>query len=262
LSAPNNPPIVTILPSQGLNQPMGMITDTNTILYVANYGASNVLLFKKCGTGPGFILNDSPYGPDDVAVTAAGGGSTGAVYVSNFAPANVTVFPLGNANYNPALTLSDPNARVGIGITVDRFGNCFWSFQDNSGLGRVDRFINCAMPGTQVALSTTINGPPGGIQFDFPANRMVLNTTPGSRSWRINSPWTGPPFLCAQATGEKPLYLSLRNNETRLYVADGGNARVLRYRYPGCNLMYPPLTAGLNASGGVTGVAVWPPAPL
>jgi hypothetical protein len=57
----NPPPIVTITASQGLNGPAGMIVAPNsTILYVANYNASNVLLFKKCGTGPGAKLLDAP----------------------------------------------------------------------------------------------------------------------------------------------------------------------------------------------------------
>jgi hypothetical protein len=254
----NPPPLYTITASQGLNLPAGMIMDQGTVLYVANFGAQKVLAFKKCGTGPGAIYQDAPFSPIDVAVSS---GSTGAVYVSNFAPANVTVFPIPSLNYVPSLTLTDPNARAGFGITVDKFNNCFWSFQDNTGQGRVDRFVNCLMPGVTIALFPVINGPPGGIQFDFPANRMLLNDQTGNSTYRIPSPWTGPPFLFPQAVGGSPFFLSLRNNQTRLYVADPGNAAVQRYKYPS-GVMQPPLTNGLSTTGGVTGVAVYPAAPL
>ena len=259
-AAPGNPaPLYTITASQGLNSPRGMIAQAGTtILYVANYGAQNVLLFKKCGTGPGATLIDAPFNPIDVAVTS---GSSGAVYVSNFTAPSVTVFPLPSANYVSALTLTDPNARSGMGITVDKFGDCFWSFLDNTGQGRVDRFVGCVMPGVTIALFTPITGAPGGVQLDFPNNRLLLDGPNANRTYRIPSPWTGSPFLFPQATGAQPAFLSLRGNEGRLYVADPGNAAVQRYTYPGAVLQVP-LTNGLTSTGGVNGVAVFPPAPL
>lgn len=258
-TSPNNPPIATITPGQGLNNPAGMIVDpVTTILYVANFSAQNVLLFKKCGTGPGATLFDAPFNPIDVAISS---GSSGAVYVSNFTAPSVTVFPLPNSNYTPSLTLTDPNARSGMGITIDKFGDCFWSFVDNSGQGRVDRFKGCLMPAIPIALFTPVNGPPGGVQLDFPNNRLLLNDQIANRTYRIPSPWTGSPFLFPQATGAQPLFLALRNNESRLYVADGANGAVQRYKYPSA-VMQGPLTNGLTAAGGVMGVTVFPPAPL
>lgn len=255
----NPPPLYTINASQGLSSPQGMISDiATTILYVANYGAQNVLLFKKCGTGPGATLIDAPFNPTDVAISP---GSSGAVYVSNDSPANVTVFPIGSPNYVPALTLTDPNASNGVGITIDRFGNCFWSFMDSSGQGQVDRFVNCTMPGVTIALFTPIVGPPGGVQLDFPANRLLVNYRGANRTHRVASPWTGPGFLFPQVTGAYPYFLSLRTNETRLYVADSRNGAVQRYIYPSGTLQLP-LTNGLTVAGFVSGVAVYPAAPL
>jgi hypothetical protein len=252
----NPAPVATITASQGLNGPAGMIVDPpGSILYVANFGAQNVLLFKKCGTGPGFTLNDSPFNPIDVAVANS---STGMVYVSNFTSPSVTVFVGGSANYTPSLTLTDPNARSGAGITIDSGGNCFWAFQDNSGQGRVDEFVNCVMPGVTLALNPTIKRA-AGIQMDFPANRMLLDDALAPRTYRIPPPYTGVPFIFPGPT-VRPLFLSLRNNETRLYVADA-NGRVRRYFYPGGGQMVP-LTNGLSSAGKVTGVSVWPPAPL
>ena len=59
----------------------------------------------------------------------------------------------------------------------------------------------------------------------------------------------------------QPVYLSLRNNETRLYVADQANGVVQRYKYPS-GLLMAPLSNSLSTAGLVTGVAVYPAAPL
>lgn len=252
----NPAPVFTITASQGLNGPAGMIVSpVSSVLYVANFNAQNVLLFKKCGTGPGAVLNDSPNNPIDVA---ASNSSTGNVYVSNFTPPSVTVFVGGNLNYTPSLTLSDTTAKSGAGITIDSSGNCFWSFQDFSGAGRVDEFVNCVMPGTLVGLTTPIQLA-AGIQMDFPGNRMLLDDTLAPRTYRFPPPYTGAPFSFLGPTN-RPIFLTLRNNETRLYVADR-SGRVRRYLYPAGGQMVP-LTNGLTAAGKVTGVSVWPPAPL
>ena len=174
----NPSPIVFITASQGLNSPAGMIVANNSqVLYVANTGAQNVLLFKRCGTGPGAVLNDSPFSPVDVAVSAAND-----VYVANSVAPSVTVFPGGAPNYNPSLTLSDSTARQGVGITIDKFGDCYWSFIDFSGLGRVDKFTGCVMPGVTLALggpsiqfAATTWTPIGRPSFEVPA----LTTTHG-----------------------------------------------------------------------------------
>jgi hypothetical protein len=253
----NPAPVFTITASQGLNGPAGMIVSPiSPVLYVANFNAQNVLLFKKCGTGPGATLNDSPFNPIDVAVANS---STGMVYVSNFTAPSVTVFVGGSLNYTPSLTLTDSTAKSGAGITIDSSGNCFWSFNDVSGMGRVDEFVNCVMPGVTLALTPVIRLA-AGIQMDFPGNRMLLDDTLAPRTYRIPPPYTGAPFSFPGPLTNRPIFLTLRNNETRLYVADG-SGRVRRYVYPAGGQMIP-LTNGLSTTGKVTGVSVWPPAPL
>jgi hypothetical protein len=160
-------------------------------------------------------------------------------------------------NYNPALTLSDSTAKSGGGISIDASGNCFWSFQDSSNVGRVDEFINCAMPGISLVLSPSI-GIAAGVQLDFPGNRLLLNDTAAGRTYRIPPPYTGAPFIFPPSL--RPMFLTLRVNEQRLYVADAVG-RVRRYTYPG-GIAQAPITTGLSGAGRVTGVSVWPPAPL
>jgi hypothetical protein len=250
----NPAPVATISPSQGLLNPEGM-TVHGSVLYVANSAGQNVLLFKKCGSGPGASLVDAPYTPVDVAVS-----SNTTVYVSNSSStvANVTVFPTGNLNYNPSLTLTDPNARSAAGITIDKFGNCFWDFIDTSGAGQVEEFPGCTMPGTVLSLFTPVRNPIGN-QMDWPSNHLVVNDAGVSMTYRIASPYTGPPF--AFGLPGFPEYLALRQNEARLYVADAKNGVVQRYKYPS-GVAQPPITNGLSPSNPPIGVAVWPPAPL
>lgn len=253
----NPSPFAFITPSQGLNSPAGMIlANNNSVLYVANTGAQNVLLFKKCGTGPGAVLNDAPFSPVDVAVSA-----TFDVYVSNSVPPSVTVFPAGNPNYNPALTLSDSTARQGWGISIDKFGNCFWSFEDVSGVGRVDKFPGCIMPGATLALGGPSITLAGGVQLDFPQNRLLAvdQLTPAIR--RFNPPSYTNVGAWVSTAGTMPVFLSLRDNEQRLYVADPLNGVVQRYKYPS-GLLLAPITNGISAASTVTGVAVYPAAPL
>jgi hypothetical protein len=253
----NPAPVAFITPSQGLNAPAGMIlANNNQVLYVANTGAQNVLLFKRCGSGPGATLNDSPLDPVDVAVS-----STNDVYVSNANAANVTVFPAGSLNYNPALTLADSTARRGVGITIDRFGNCFWSFVDFSGQGRVDKFVGCSMPGATLALGGPPIKIPGGVQLDFPQNRLLLNDEAAPATRRFNPPLYNGVGAWVSTASTTPVFLSLRNNEQRLYVADQLNGVVQRYVYPS-GALQPPITNSLSTTGMVTGVAVYPAAPL
>lgn len=253
----NPAPVAFITPSQGLNAPTGMIlANNNQVLYVANTGAQNVLLFKKCGSGPGAALNDSPYDPVDVAVSG-----TNDVYVSNANAANVTVFPAGSFTYNPALTLSDSSARRGVGITIDRFGACFWSFLDISGVGRVDKFPGCTMPGTTLALGGPPIKLPGGVQLDFPQNRLLFNDEGAPATRRFNPPLYNGVGGWVSTASTMPIFLSLRSNEQRLYVADQLNGVVQRYVYPG-GLLQPPISNSLSSTGMVTGVAVYPAAPL
>ena len=65
----------------------------------------------------------------------------------------------------PSYALSDPLAMEGIGVAFDSKGNCYWSFNNESGEGQVDEFPGCTASSTATNLNI-VTGFAGGIAFD------------------------------------------------------------------------------------------------
>ncbi len=50
-------------------------------------------------------------------------------------------------------------------MTYDKAGNCYWSYNDNSGIGQIDEFPKCASGASPINLGLSL-GFAGGIAFD------------------------------------------------------------------------------------------------
>jgi len=131
--------------TSGLSNAQGIATDRQGNAYIADSGNSEIFEY-----GPyfkGLIKTYQDYGqvPLDVDVDA----KTKLLAVSNKSTTgsgagSVSVYAGGATT--PTATLSDPDVpdARGIGIAIDRHGNCFWSLYDpGSGRSKIDEFSAC-----------------------------------------------------------------------------------------------------------------------
>jgi hypothetical protein len=128
--------------SSGLDQPGGIVTDRKGNWFIANSGASDVLVFAPGATQAFATLGDSGATPIDVAV------SKSLVAASSFSPASVAIYE-GTAT-EPSYTLTDSNALYGFGVAIDKSGNCFWAYDAQDGNAYVDEFSSCEGSAKQV----------------------------------------------------------------------------------------------------------------
>jgi hypothetical protein len=208
--------LITKLTS-GLSNPQG--TSVNWIppkrtWSIANTGLSNVLQYSPGGTTLLNTITDSGEYPVDVTA----GFKTNTTIISNI---YTTSFTAGSVNVCVASSctkLTDPNAFEGIGIALDGSGNCYWSFNDNSGIGQVDEFTGCA--GTPTNLGIT-EGFAGGMAFDAAGNLWYSDQLAGVYKC------SGTSNCVLTATGfTDGLMINFKHKFTGLLVADAGAGNV------------------------------------
>ena len=109
------------------------------------------------------------------------------------------------------------------------------------------------MPGTVLPLGGLVV--PNGITFDKRDNMLLFNDRLGV-ILKYPPPYSGAPSRTY--TSKNPACAgTLNRNGTRLYAASRANGSVDAYTYPEGRYLYS-ITAGLSASGSVTGVAIDP----
>jgi DNA-binding beta-propeller fold protein YncE len=216
----NGGPSLTFFESltQGLSAPQGTVATINGWLYVANGGRSNVLIYrsKKQGpSGPLGSLDDYGQVPGNVDVipnrrlvavsnvsTTSGGAGSVSVYL--------------NRNVEPSRTLTyGTDLLQGIGIAVDRQGNCYWSFNDPStGNGSIVEFAGCSGSGTLIVPTIAFAG---GLAFDQHNDMYYVDQTKGIYKCQGTSNCTlfstGPPY------GD-PVNINFDLKQKHLWVAD------------------------------------------
>jgi|SRR5581483_5769200 len=166
--------------SAGLSAPMGMVATPNGRLYVANSGASDVLVYRTTRhgpLGPNATLDDAGEVPVNVAVT----GDQRVVAVSNASATNggagsVSVYL--KKQLQPARILTYGNGRVqGAGVAIDASGNCYWSFNDPATLtGSIVEFAGCK--GTGAPFKSGILKA-GGMAFDSSGDLYYVDQLAG-----------------------------------------------------------------------------------
>ncbi len=204
--------------SVGISAPQGTITTSSGWWYLANAGASNVLIYrstKKGPSGPVGLLGDGGEVPDNVSVTP----DRELVAVSNLASAgsgtgSVSVY-LNQASKRSRVLTYGTDVLAGEGVAIDPHGNCFWSFNDvskPSALGSIVEFDRCSGTGTVVRSGIARAG---GMVFDATGNLYYIDEASGI-------------YKCAQISNCKllsggfglPINLNFDANQKHLWVAD------------------------------------------
>ncbi len=162
--------------SDGLSNPQGTSvnwTPARRTWLIANTGASNVLAYSPGGAQQLYAIGDGGQYPVDVTA----GFKSDTVYVSNIYSTSFTAGSLGVCNLSGSCSaLTDPNAFQGIGVAIDGNGNCYWSYNDNSGVGQIDEFAGCS--GNPVNLGITL-GFAGGLATDEANNLYYVDQLAG-----------------------------------------------------------------------------------
>jgi DNA-binding beta-propeller fold protein YncE len=153
--------------TRGFSSPMGMVTTRDGWWYIANSGASNVLVYRTTREGlegPKRTLRDAGQVPVNVNVTpdrqlvAVSNGST-----TQGGAGSVSVYLNGQNEPSRILTYGTDSIQ-GEGIAIDSHGNCYWSFNDPLKLGgSIVEFAGCKGSGTLFKSGILIAG---GLAFD------------------------------------------------------------------------------------------------
>ena len=204
--------------TQGLSAPQGAVATINGWLYVANGGRSNVLIYRSKNRGPlGPIGSLDDYGQVPANVDAIP--SRRLVAVSNVSTSSggggsVSVYLDRNVEPSRLLTYGTDDLQ-GIGIAVDRHGNCYWSFNDPSaGNGSIVEFAGCDGSGTLIVPTIAFAG---GLAFDQHGDMYYVDQTKGIYKCQGTSNCmlfsTGPPY------GD-PVNINFDLKQKHLWVAD------------------------------------------
>lgn len=209
----------TLPVSLGISSPKGTVATRSGWWYVTNAGDSNVLVFRSSLKGPkgplGTPLDDRGQMPVNVAVTP----NRNLVAVSNASSlssgtGSVSVYV--KRATEPARTLTYGSDLVaGEGISIDRHGNCYWSFNDlssPSGLGSIVEFAHCNGGGSPVISNIPAAA---GLAFDNRGNLYYIDESSGVYKCR------GLRECKIFATGfGLPVSLNFDSGDRHLWVAD------------------------------------------
>lgn len=195
--------------TSGLSNPQGTVTGgKKSAWYIANTGGSNLPIYNAAGTHLNKTLNDSGQYPVDVS-WAKGKVAVSNIFTTSFTAGSVSIY-LGTSK-NPSSNLTDSNAFQGIGI-AQHGGNCYWSYNDNSGIGQIDVFTGCKGSATNLGLTL---GFAGGVAFDNAGNMWYADQLAGLYKCSGTSSCT----LVTTGFGDA-LMINFNKGDSRLYVAD------------------------------------------
>ena len=222
--------------------PQGVAAGSDGLLYVANEGAGDVLIYAPGGRTLLRTLDNGGNVPLDVAVFAQ------TVAASNLH--NVTVFTSGATK--PSRTLKDPNVFQGSGVAFDPSGNCFWSFTNEQLHPQVDEFAACKGKPAVVPIA---QGSPTGLAFDGQGNL-----------WYTSGSTQNPGVYRCKGTSQcgivydefqDPVYLNFSHDFRHLWVDDPGSAALYEIDTATGNVVQE-ITAGLSFDNTPSGVAAAP----
>jgi len=202
--------------TQGLMEPDGIVATPNGWVYVANEGASNVLVYQtKHGMPKGPVSSLSDY--DQLPVNVDANPSRKLVAVSNNsstsgATGSVSVYLNRQAVPSRRLTYGS-DILEGQGVAISHSGDCYWSFYDSTvGSGAIVEFSGCNGSGAAIVSSITA---PGGMAFDRGGNLYYVDSSTGIYKCKKTS-------SCALfATGfVDPVNINFDQHYKNLWVAD------------------------------------------
>jgi len=246
--------------TSGVVNPQGLWVTPNGDVWVANTGASNVLVFKKGQLNPYKTLNDPGQYPVDVVV-----GTDGIAYVNNIidtagGPGSVSVYAAGSVN--PTSTLTVPNNSRVFFNGMSHNDHLYVDYADTNLNGQMVKFKNGtghAHP-TGITFANNGNGAfPGGVEFDQ-TNDLIANDQIALFTGIWELPTATPNFTFNTSDGD-PLGLALRHDEQHIYITDALNGVIYEYTYQGASLVNT-ISNGLGSSSPPFGVAADPGGPF
>jgi hypothetical protein len=222
----HTPPARTVLSyfetaTTGLNFPQGTVARGKGEWYIANTDASNVAVYSSTVDGPhaSYTLDDSGQLPGDVDVEVKVDPYITAVsnvYDVGFNTGSVSIYK--TISHTPDWYLTMPNPVEGVGIAIDKRGDCFWSYVDSaSGVGYIAKFAGCSGSGTPFV---TMNFP-GGIAFDKHDNMYYVDQTKGVYKCAGLTSCT----LLTAGFGD-PVFINFDDGWRHLWVTDAVNCTV------------------------------------
>jgi hypothetical protein len=203
--------------ADGMSNPQGTDVGAKGHWYIANTGASNLPEYTVGGASLIQTLSAPGLYPVDVATHPKGIVESN-IYTTSFTAGSACVY--NGASTTASYCLSDSNAFEGLGVTYDKAGNCYWSYNDNSGIGQIDMFAKCAKGASPVNLGLTL-GFAGGIAFDGADNLWYSDQLAGVYKCNGTSG-------CALAVGgfSDGLMINFNKGWKKLYVADAGAGNI------------------------------------
>jgi hypothetical protein len=234
----------------GLMGPQGLAVGAgaNTDVYIANTGASNVLVYPIGSVTLKTTLVDTKELPVDIAVA-----QNGTVYVANIFDTsgnagNVTVFNKGSSTISRKI--KDPNFYEVISATIDELNDLVVCYNDRNGVGACDEFPGGRAPGTTIVSGLQFAG---GTQFDATEDLVVSDQL---GHVYVYAPNDGT--LCNTIASAGPS-IAFDKAQTDVFVADTATGDINEETYSGCTGGGKvEFTYHAGSSGALAGVAVDP----
>ena len=214
----------------GLNNPGGIGVDKNGNVYVAEAGASDVLLYGKGSPNLLKTLADPGQIPNDVAISS----SDGTVYVTNNSSSgqgSVAVYAHGSTT--PTSTITDPNFGTVVSLALGKNGTLYVCYAAGPN-GQCDKFPHAKGTGINIL---SFSGIPTGVAIDG-AGRIVVNNGFGTTSVYSDSGSadSGAILAVCNSIAESgfPTGLAFDNAHDDFFVVHYFNANITEEEYPGC----------------------------
>lgn len=234
--------------TDGINGPLGLATDGQGNVYVANGGGGTITVYKYGETSPTRTLTEEG-SPDDVAVAANGavfgGDVLGAVEV--FAPGSNT----------PAALLTNPAIVQAYGVCVDEANNVYATGSGPKGAPInpvVIGYIGQSEPGQNLHLRKKYLALPVWCALDRNNNLVVADYWPHPKPGiRIYPPGKKRPMKSFGKV-DTPERSALDLTAGKLYVPEGSYNVLNVYSYPAGKLIKS--MPGVGSGGWLAGAAV------
>jgi hypothetical protein len=209
----------------GFSIPEGAVATVNGFWYQTNQQGHDVVIYKSNTTGPtkgAKTLLDPNERPVDVDADP----TLGIVAVSNLqttsgSPSgNVAIYKSGATTASSFLHYTVPSGNTfGLGIAIDKNGNCFWSVSDVAKFKMyIVEFKSCAGKGTVIVTG----GAAGGVAFDGSNNlyyvdqfNATVNKCTGTKSCKV-----------LNSTVISPQAIQFDSGWKHLWVTDSGNTSI------------------------------------
>jgi hypothetical protein len=224
--------------TDGLDNPDGIAIDQNGTLYVSNYFASNVTVYKHGQITPSLTLSD-PYQPDAVAVA-----KNGYVLVGDYL-GGVGVYPPGATSMKARLMSTAPFLSSVLGVAVDASNNVY-AAGTNGYVAAVVKYANMKDAGKNLGLTGLKL--PTNVLLDKQGDLVVSDIDENL----INIYPPGQTSPSSTISIGQPDRIAFNQKQNYLYVPQGEYNLVSIFTYPGGSRVK------WIETGGSAGAALYP----